>query len=445
MALLALAASACQAFSDNTPVPTATPSPPPTATPPPLTADSVIGFSSEPVVTGLAQPMDFAIAPDGRMLVATKEGAVRVVRDGVLLETPLVKVEVNTLGDRGLTAIALDPEFEENGYVYLYYTLDNDPAKPNGPKTGRLARFTADGDVAIPDSEVVLMGKDAGAPSAPSCQDLPAGADCLPMDGFAHFGGGLRFGEDGTLFLSTGDASQFTLDPDALRIRAQDLDSLAGKILRINPDGSAPSDNPFYDDDGSSNRSKVWAYGLRNPYRFAIQPGTGLPFIGDVGSDYWDEIDVATAGANFGWPCFEGAEEQPEQSQTSDCQEVLGSGAEFTNPLYAYPIDSGAAVIGGTFDEGEAYPPEFVGALFFGDWSRGTIDVLRADGEHELVEGSVHVVLSNGGKPVDVELGPDGLVYYLTLDDTTGLGDLRRLTHSPQSPATPPAPSSTPP
>ncbi|MEX1255641.1 MAG: PQQ-dependent sugar dehydrogenase [Dehalococcoidia bacterium] len=432
LSLAVLGLAACEAGPREAPSPTQTATPPPpTATPPPITADSVRGFAGGPVIAGLPQPMDFTFADDGRIFVASKEGAVRIVSAGALLPEPFIRLPVSTLGDRGLTAIALDPEFEENGYVYLYYTYENDSAKPTAAKTGRLIRVTSDGDKAAPGSEVVLLGSIVGDALHPSCHDFPEGADCIPMDGFAHFGGGLRFGLDGTLFVSTGDASHFTPDPDGLRLPVQDLDSLAGKILRINTDGTAPGDNPFFDGDSSANRAKVWAYGLRNPYRFGIRPGSGMPFIGDVGSDYWDEIDAGPAGSNFGWPCYEGAERHPDQSALPACQDLFARGVAVAAPVYAYAISEGAAIIGGVFYEGGDYPPEFDGAYFFADWARGTVSVLRVDGNNELVPGSVLVVLDDGGQPIDFELGPSGDVYYLALDLEAGTGEIRRLTHTP--------------
>jgi glucose/arabinose dehydrogenase len=264
------------------------------------------------------------------------------------------------------------------------------------------------------------------------------------MDGFAHFGGGLRFGLDGSLFLSTGDASHFTIAPNDLRVPVQDLDSLAGKLLRIQPDdGTAPDDNPFFNGDPTANRSKVWAYGLRNPFRFAIQPGTGTPFIADVGSDFWEEIDAATAGANFGWPCYEGALPHPEQISLPACQEIFASRSELVPPVYAYGVSPGAAIIGGVFYEGGDYPPEFDGAYFFGDWVRGTAIALQVDGEGLLVPGSVQTVLADAGQPIDFELGPEGDVYYLALDLEAGTGEIRRLRFDAATPTTTPPATAT--
>jgi glucose/arabinose dehydrogenase len=210
---------------------------------------------------------------------------VRVFKHGALLATPFIDLsaQVNQVHDRGLLGVALDANFAANGAVYLLYTFEeggnpNDP----GPKTARLTRVTADPahpDVALPGSEVVLVGR----LGYPPCDRYPAGADCLPADELSHTIGTVRVAPDGTLFVGNGDGAFYGF-ANALALRAQDLDSYAGKLLRITPEGRAPGDNPF-DDGTQSIRSKVWASGLRNPFRFALDPQTGEPYIGDVG---WD-------------------------------------------------------------------------------------------------------------------------------------------------------------
>src|SRR3990170_907640 len=205
------------------------------------------GFEEVTVVGGLDEPTTFAFAPDNRIFIAEKRGVVQVFKEGVLLPTPLIDMQdrVNTAEQRGLLGLALDPNFQTNGYVYLHYTYEHDPADPSGPKTGQLIRVTVEGDVALPGSELVLLGSVVGTASQPSCENFAVGADCLPADATRHVGGGLRFASDGKLFVATGDAG----NTDELRVRSQNLDSLAGKMLRINSDGSAPADNPYFTGD----------------------------------------------------------------------------------------------------------------------------------------------------------------------------------------------------
>ncbi len=386
------------------------------------------GFISEIIVDSIPRPMDLAFAPDGRVFIATLHGDVRIVKDGLLLPAPFTTVQVTSRGERGLLGIALDPNFESNGYVYLFYTTDNNPSDPDGPKTGRLIRVTADGDVAVPGSVSVILGSEIGNPSQPSCEDFPVGTDCIPADSLSHTGGALRFAPDGKLLLATGDAAWNLPNTDELILRSQDLDSLAGKLVRINPDGSAPTDNPMYTGDPSANRSKVWAYGLRQPFRMGIDPVTGLPFIGEVGSRYWEEINVAEEGLNYGWPCYEGYTQHPTQAALPFCQALFASETVTAEPLYSYSRSPGAAVIGGAFSQTSSYPEGFQNAYFFADWVRSTIYTLRTDENGELLPESGHAILMVASAPVAFATGPDGEIYYLGWPRaTSSFGELRHI------------------
>ncbi len=388
-------------------------------------------FESIVIQHDLPEPVDFAFAPDGRVFVASRYGDVRIIQDGALLPDPFVTLPANTSVQRGLMGLALDPDFASNGFVYLYYTHEHNPSDPTGPKTGRLIRVTAEGNTALLGSDVILLGTAADDAASPSCSNLPAGSDCLPADGCCHVGGALRFAPDGTLFVSTGDAA---VEGDAM-LHAQDLDSLAGKILRVLPtDGSAPSDNPFYTGDSQANRSKVWAYGLREPFRMAIQPGTGLPVVGDVGSVYEEELNVAFAGANFGWPCYEGTAQHVPQNGLQGCQDLYRSAVPIAHPSYTYSHNETAAIIAGVFNDGAAYPSDFAGAFFFGDFNRGEIRTAHIDPTGQLDpttlqvlvdDSNVHPFLRKG--PVDFEVGPEGNIYYLSLPLWGGQGELRAL------------------
>ena len=406
---------------DATATPTATATPAATATPTATATPAVVlppGFEQVTVVGGLDQPTTFAFAPDGRIFIAEKQGVVRIFEDGALLPTPLIDMRdrVNSEGQRGLLGLAVDPEFQANGYVYLYYTFEHDPADPAGPKTGRLIRVTADGGVALPGSELVLLGSVVGSAARPSCEDFAVGADCLVADNGLHIGGALRFASDGKLFVATGDSA----DTDELRVRAQSLDSLAGKMLRINRDGSAPIDNPFFDGDPASNRSKVWAYGLREPFRFALQPGTDLPFVADVGSLYSEEINIALPGVNLGWPCYEGNGRPFGIGDHAVCDDLVLLGPDaVAGPLYRYPTLPGAAVVGGDF--ALTYPDPYDGVFFFGDFARSWINYLVVDDEGNLIEVQEFATGVNG--PVAIKTGPDGELYYLAWN----AGELRHI------------------
>src|SRR3989344_1178639 len=375
------------------------------------------GFELETVASGLNLPTAVAFAPDGRIFIAEKSGATRVVKDGTLLVTPFLQLlDLNDYADHGLIGIALDPDFASNGWVYLSYAYENDSANYEGIKTGRIVRVKAIGDTADMSTLEVLAGKIGGTPVDPSCEDYPAGADCIPSDEPSNSVGGLRFGPDGKLYATLGDGASFeVVDPRALR--AQNLDSLAGKMLRVNPDGTAPSDNPFFTGDPTANRSKVWNYGLRNAFRFNFRLGDGALYVGDVGWFTWEEINVSAPGANFGWPCREGF------APTSGYECIAEN---YVDPLYAYGHNASGAgsVTAGAFVANDAYPVEYQGTYLFGDFAQNWIKRMVLDADGQVV--TVDPFLDSADGPVEIIAGPDGLIYYLAIYS----GELRRISYT---------------
>jgi glucose/arabinose dehydrogenase len=241
------------------------------------------GFSEKVVATGLTGATAMAVAPDGRAFVCEQTGALRVVKDDRLLNEPFVSVVVDSSWERGLIGVTLDPEFPKSPYVYVCYVA------PKPYPHHRVSRFTAKGDVAAADSEVVLLKGD----------DQTRLGGGVPN---GHQGGAIHFGKDGKLYVALGEQTA--------GLPAQKLDTFQGKLLRINPDGSIPEDNPFFKTAAGKYRA-VWALGLRNPFTFAVQPGTGRIFINDVGEARWEEINEGVAGANYGWPHVEGPGTDP--------------------------------------------------------------------------------------------------------------------------------------
>src|SRR5437868_3424393 len=232
------------------------------------------GFIETQVGSNLSgSPTAMAFAPDGRLFVCQQGGQLRVIKNGSLLSTPFVSLTVDSSGERGLLGITFDPNFTTNHYLYVYYTVATSPIH------NRVSRFTAAGDTAAPGSEIIILNLD----------NLSSATN--------HNGGAIHFGPDGKLYIGVGE--------NANGANAQSLNTLLGKLLRINPDGSIPSDNPFFNTATGQNRA-IWAFGLRNPFSFAFQPGTGRLFINDVGQSTWEEIDDGVPGANYGWPATEG-------------------------------------------------------------------------------------------------------------------------------------------
>jgi glucose/arabinose dehydrogenase len=284
----------------------------------------VLDLVQETVVSGLTQPVAAQFSPDGRnMYIAEKSGLVRVVRDGVMQATPFIDIglQVNNVRDRGLLDIAIHPNFAANPYIYLLFTYDppevyqhaaNGLAGPDQPgnRAGRLIRVTANAatnfTTAIAGSEVLLLGSNSTWNNfnafinstfdlnAPQAGVGPTGEyirDFIASDSESHTVGSLAFATDGSLYVSIGDGASYN-SMDARATRVQDLDSLSGKVLRINPlNGQGYSNNPFYNGDLNSNRSKVYQSGLRNPFRISVNPNTSQLFIGEVGWTQWEELN----------------------------------------------------------------------------------------------------------------------------------------------------------
>ncbi len=386
------------------------------------------GFTAEVVTTLPAyQPVGLTWAADGRMFIWQEQGVVRIYKNGALLPTPFLDISarVNQVNDRGLLGLALDPNFATNGYVYLLYTYE-----PNGnpndaaPKTARLTRMTANPnnpDVTLANSEIVLLGSLGTAP----CSQYPAGADCIGNDSDAHSVDTLRFGPDGKLYVSIGDGAGYS-SADSLALRAQDLNSYNGKVLRINSDGTAPPDNPFFNGNPNAVRSKVYAYGLRNPYRFGIHPTTGEVIIGDVGWEDWEELNRGR-GANFGWPCYEGNNPQTKyQNKFAQCRALAASAV--MAPLYVYDHSvGGGAAIGGAFYTATKFPKKYRGNFFYGEYVGQYINRIVFDANNNL--SSVVRFASNVGEIVSLEQGPDGALYYSELAS----GQVRRLRYTSAS------------
>jgi glucose/arabinose dehydrogenase len=384
------------------------------------------GFTQDVLAKDLGPATAFAMRPDGSILIARKHGSVKVYRGGKILEAPFIDIsgEVSNYGDRGLMGIAVHPDYPVAPYVYLAYAYEP-PAQgheESGARTARVIRVESDPrnpDKARDGSTVVLLGAN-GAPEHAgnldrgdrppySClaSDGPV-RDCLPVDGPSHTVDGLVFGPDGALYVSAGDG---TLQPD-LNVRAQNIDSLAGKILRINPlTGAGYADNPFYDGDANSNRSKVYALGLRNPYRFTFDPA-GQLVVGDVGGERWEEINRGHPGANFGWPCLEGP--LPNSGHPT-CAPVLSGSAPTTPAWHSYSHNDGySAAIGGDFYTGDRYPAAYHGAYFYADHNRAALLYLPAGASGD---DAAQVFATNVVAPVQVSMGPDGSLYILSFVD----------------------------
>jgi glucose/arabinose dehydrogenase len=311
-------------------------------------------------------PTAMAFAPDGRLFVCLQNGQLRVIKNGTLLAASFVSLAVDSNGERGLLGVAFDPNFSSNQFVYVYYTTNVAPIH------NRISRFTANGDVAAAGSEVVLVDLDnlSGATN--------------------HNGGAIHFGPDGKLYAAVGE--------NANSANAQTLSNRLGKILRYNADGTIPADNPFFNTATGANRS-IWAVGLRNPFTFGFQPGTGRMFINDVGQSTWEEINDGIAGSNYGWPTCEGF--------------CSPANTNFRDPLFEYghgtSSTTGCAIVGAAFYNPPVnqFPSSYLGKYFFGDLCSGWIRLF------DPATGMATAFATGVSTLVDLHVGPDGALYYL--------------------------------
>lgn len=315
------------------------------------------GFVDE-LVTAVGAPTALAFTPDGRMLVTTQPGVLRMLSGGVL-ETVLDLSSVTcSNSERGLLGVDVDPAFGTNGYVYLYYTYSK-----SGTCVNRLSRFTMPGDVIDVATELVLL-------------------DDIPSPAGNHNAGDVRFGNDGLLYVTVGDGGCDYAgggcggSNDASR----DRNTLLGKVLRITPDGGIPTTNPFVGsgtarcDTGNTSPGTIcqetFAWGLRNPFRFAFDPNAAgtVFYINDVGQNTWEEIDLAEAGADYGWNVREG---HCATGSTTNCGTPP---AGMTNPIYDYAHSSGCrSITGGAFVPNGVWPSTYDGAYLFSDYVCGRI------------------------------------------------------------------------
>jgi len=442
------------------------------------------GFRDEVVLDGLNNPTNVEFSPDGRVFVAEKSGLIKVF-DDLSDPTPTtfadLRTNVHNFWDRGLLGLALAPDFPDDPHVYVLYTHDakiggvaprwgtegvsSDPCPtPPGPTkngcvvSGRLSRLTASGNAMTGSEKVLLEGW---------CQQFPS-----------HSVGDLAFGADGALYASAGDGASFffadygqegrplnpcgdppggagaVLSPPTAEggaLRSQDLRTrddavgLNGSILRLEPSTGAPfPGNPLIDS-SDPNARRIVAYGLRNPFRFTTRPGTNEVWTGDVGWNRAEEINRVPAPAgrpadNFGWPCYEGTARQAgyDGANLAMCENLYTARmASARKPYFSYqheaPVVQGescevgnSSLAGMSFYGGDAYPRKYQDTLFFADYSRRCIWAMKTgtDGLPDPSRTSTFVTGAAG--PVDLESGPDGDLFYVSLNG----GTVHRITYS---------------
>ncbi len=322
-------------------------------------------FAGVQLATGL-DPVGMDVVPDGRVFLTEKIGKIRILKNGALLSTPLITIPtVDNFSERGLMKVVVDENFATNGYIYVFYTH-----KANNIVNNRVSRFTVSGDLASPNSEFVLINID-------------------PVDGNTgyHNGGGLAI-KNNQIYISTGEST--------VGANAQSFTSLKGKVLRVNTDGTIPTDNPFYNSATGYYRA-IWALGLRNPFKLSVQNGTGKIWCNDVGAGTWEEINEIEKGKNYGWPTIEGKR----TNQTAP--------ANYKDPFYAYNHSNETCSItaGAFYNPTTAlFPTSYIGKYYFGDYCAGWLKTIDAN-------GTVATFATGIDRPLDVAVSKDGILYFI--------------------------------
>ncbi len=332
------------------------------------------GFTSTAIVSGLTSPITMDIADDGRVFVAFQNGVIRVIENDQMLPTPFATLVCDGSGERGLQGIELDPNFETNGYIYVYYTASQ-PSSHN-----RVSRLRADPT----NTNVMMAGGETVLLDLPLFSSLPQNNNPI-----WHMGGAIHVALDGTLRVQTGDHLNSSL--------VQNVDTLIGKVLRLNTDGTVPTNNPFYTAGAITPRDYVWALGLRNPFSGDLNPATGQYLIGDVGEGSWEEINDATLpGRNFGWPNTEGDFTQ-------------ASFPNFTRPLLAYNHSEDSAITGGVFYNPPVnqFPAQYQGKFFYSQFTAGRIKFI------DPANAATTTFISGESYPMNLEVAPNGSLYYI--------------------------------
>jgi uncharacterized repeat protein (TIGR03806 family) len=348
----------------------------PTGLPQPTPLNTVVAFPN----VSFPDPVFLTVAPGDQdnLYVVEQDGRIQVFENDPTTSTKRlfldIAIKVNSSGsEEGLLGLAFDPDYETNGYFYVNYTASS-------PRRTVIARYTATGMPLAGDAstEQILLEFDQPEPN--------------------HNGGMLAFGRDGMLYIATGDGGGSD-DPDD---NAQSLGNLLGKILRIHPSGSIPPDNPFVGVLGA--REEIWAYGLRNPWRFSFDRDTGTLWAGDVGQYLIEEIDIIVKGANYGWRVYEG--------DRSNINPGSLPATDFTAPVHTYPHPTGFAIVGGYVYRGDDLP-SLVGAYVYADNVTGRVWALVHDGNQVISNRQVGSLQS----PSSFGQDHDGEIYICNLDD----------------------------
>jgi glucose/arabinose dehydrogenase len=338
------------------------------------------GFQDIRIATGLTSPTTLTALPDGRVLVVQQNGVIRIVKGDVMLATNFWGVpNVDSGSERGCLGITPDPNFATNHFIYIYCTINTGTGSAN-----RVIRVTEANDRMVAGSDVIIF----------QLPNVPTGTKW-------HMGGALRFGTDGKLYVAVGNHEDSPQPPPS---NAQRLTNPFGKILRINADGTVPSDNPYFNTAGAY--KAIWNIGHRNPFGFDIQPGTGRMIMGDVGQTSWEELNEGARGANYGWPYFEGNNQRV----------APPAGVTLTPPVLTWSHDGACSVTGMAFYNPpvQQFPSQYVGKLLYQDFCGGYIRSFNP------ATRASSAFVTGISFPTNMVIAPNGTLYYVARNQQTG-------------------------
>ena len=372
-------------------------------------------FFADTTIAAIPKATDLAFLPDGRLLVSSQTGQIRLINEAKISTILDLSLATCSNLDRGLLGLAIDPNFTTNRFIYVFYVYNkyaNDcPTNSSRSPVDRVSRFTlADGTfAAVPGSESVLI-------------------DNVPNPSGARNGGGVAFGRDGDLYVSFGDggcqlgsAGQTCGSENS---NARSRSTLLGKIIRIEPNGAVPSDNPYHGDGTENCKSgpaasglvcqQIYAWGLGNPVRFAFDPNSNIQlfYINEQGDNRVEEVDEGIRGADYGWNCREGDLDNPDATD--------GCNGRYQMPIYTYNHDGCGAISGAAFVPDGIWSADFDNAYLYADSACGTIFMLKS--------GNLSTLTAHAPLVTALTFGPYAGTQALYFTSTANGGEVHRLT-----------------
>lgn len=379
------------------------------------------GFTSEKVVSFFSRPVDFLFVPgtDSReIIVAENKGKVKLIRDNKVVPQLVMDITsiINRYQDHGILSIAVPPDFEKTKRFFVFCVYEHLPGIEisTGPKSSTVLRTNLKDGVEIPAKRKFILGTKRG----PGCDSFGPDADCIPAEGKSHVGGALTFASNGDLYVSVGDGATATVNEEAKR--AQSIKGYSGTILRVDQEGRGRWFNPFAVKDLNARRSKIWAYGVRNPLHCHTSPdNSDRIYCGDTMWSEMEEVHVIARKDNCGWPCYEGTIKRQQYAQDDICLKLKPEDVALPLVTWEHTPDGNHASIAGPKLRMSGWPEFYNNTIVYGDIAAKWIGFARVTTQDKLI-ADIHRV-SIPEAVVQLREGPDSTLYYLNVRGEMGL------------------------